>query len=137
MTTEFTRAARAAAEALVDDYERVISEEVVAREYLIESILAFGAARAAPGWEWPTTPAAATPEGAVAAVPQTPPRTGLAPWSSPAREGMTRAAILEQVARLERWAAECFPAGPDGRVHFARAVMESVAANIRAALGAP
>ena len=41
---------------------------------------------------------------------------------------------LEQTAiMLERWAPECFPAGEDGKVHFARALMESAAEEIRKA----
>lgn len=43
--------ARAQAEALVDDYERVISDAVLEREYLIEAILAYGTAREAAGRE--------------------------------------------------------------------------------------
>lgn len=37
---------------------------------------------------------------------------------------------------LETWAPETFPANPHGQVHFARAMMESAAATIRAFLGA-
>lgn len=44
---------------------------------------------------------------------------------------------LEQTAiMLETWAPECFPVLPehDGKVHFARALMESAAQSIREAL---
>jgi hypothetical protein len=41
---------------------------------------------------------------------------------------------LEQTAiMLEKWAPETFPAGEDGKVHFARGMMESAAEAIRAA----
>ncbi len=42
------------------------------------------------------------------------------------------AEIVERNCRmLETWAPECFPAGPDGKVHLARAFMESAAKELR------
>lgn len=50
-------------------------------------------------------------------------------------KGCIRAlASLEQTAiMLEKWAPETFPTGEDGKVHFARAMMESAAEAIRTA----
>lgn len=45
---------------------------------------------------------------------------------------------LERCAKmLDTYAPECFPANEQGQVHFARAMMESVADEIRAYLAKP
>ena len=44
-------------------------------------------------------------------------------------EGLERSASM-----LEQWAKETFPANEDGKVHFGRAMMDTVAAEIRAFL---
>jgi hypothetical protein len=44
-------------------------------------------------------------------------------------DGLERSAMM-----LETWAAETYPASEDGKVHFGRAMMDTVAAEIRAFL---
>jgi len=48
-----------------------------------------------------------------------------------------RLCVITQARMLACWAPECFPTFPDGKVHFARALMESAAKEMTEALGVP
>jgi hypothetical protein len=48
-----------------------------------------------------------------------------------------RLCMITQARMLAQWAVECFPASTAGQVHFARAVMESVAQEMLGTLGLP
>jgi hypothetical protein len=58
--------------------------------------------------------------------------------SRPAEEGPegTRESLERCARMLDTHAPDCFPANDKGQVHFARAIMESVADEIKAYLGA-
>lgn len=46
----------------------------------------------------------------------------------------TKAALARCARMLDEYAPDCFPANSDGQIHFARAIMESVADEIKAFL---
>lgn len=48
-----------------------------------------------------------------------------------------RLCLIIQARMLASWAPECFPAGPDGKVHFARALMEAAAQEMSEAAKVP
>lgn len=48
-----------------------------------------------------------------------------------------RLTLINQARMLACWGPECFPAAPNGQIHFARALMESAAKEMTEAVGVP